>query len=105
MTWVNPTQNTDGSTLTDLAGVRVYWGQGQNPTEFRFIAAPGTQTVFENLADGTWRFAATALNAQGVESARSDEVSKAITGAVLEEETVTLTVNPQPNAPSGLSVE
>ena len=105
VTWVNPTQNTDGSTLTDLAGVRVYWGQGQNPTEFRFIAAPGTQTVFENLADGTWRFAATALNAQGVESARSDEVSKAITGAVLEEETVTLTVNPQPNAPSGLSVE
>ncbi len=26
LSWTPPTQNTDGSPLTDLAGYRVYWG-------------------------------------------------------------------------------
>jgi hypothetical protein len=105
VSWVNPTTNTDGSPLTDLSGVRVYFGQGATLTEFRFVPAPATQTRFEQLADGTWRFAATALNSRNVESERSGEVSKVITGEVADAESVTLTVNPVPMAPSGLSVE
>lgn len=105
VSWTNPTQNTDGSPLTDLAGVRIYFGQQDTPTEFRFIAAPGTSTVFEELSDGVWRFAATAINSQNVESERSVTLSKAITGEVSEEETVTLTVNPIPDAPGSLRVE
>jgi len=105
VSWVNPTQNTDGSALTDLAGVRVYFGQGPTLTQFRFVPTPTTQTVFEQLADGTWRFSATAINSRDVESTRSNEVSKVITGEVADAESVTLTVNPVPMAPSGLTVE
>ena len=73
LSWTPPTQNTDGSALTDLAGYRIYWGpQATNYTNSVAVMSPGiTSYVVENLASGTYYFAATAVNAYGVESALS----------------------------------
>lgn len=70
LTWLPPTQNTDGSPLTNLAGYRIYWGMapGVYPNA-RLIENPGaTSAVVPNLAPGAWYFAVSALNALGRES-------------------------------------
>lgn len=75
-----PTQNTDGSALTDLAGVRVYYGTA--PTSLTQVVQLAGSTVssytVSNLASGTWYFAATAYTSVGTESALSAIVSKTI---------------------------
>jgi len=80
LTWTAPTQNTDGSALTDLAGYKIYWGttQGSYPNSTT-LNNPGLTTyVVTNLVSGTWYFAATAVNSVGVESAFSAPASKTI---------------------------
>lgn len=78
LTWLPPTQNTDGSPLDDLAGYKVYWGE----TSFKLdhsvtLNNPGlTSYVVENLTQGTWYFAATALNRDGDESQLSNLAAK-----------------------------
>ncbi|HZL96238.1 MAG TPA: putative Ig domain-containing protein, partial [Vicinamibacterales bacterium] len=61
--WTAPTQNSDGSPLTDLAGYKIYWGPAQNnyPNSVT-LDNPGLTTyVVENLVPGTYFFSATAL--------------------------------------------
>jgi Putative Ig domain len=80
LTWTPPTQNTDGTPLTDLSGYRIYWGtsSGNYPNSVT-INNPGlTSYVVENLAPGTYEFVSTALNASGVESGYSNTASKTI---------------------------
>jgi hypothetical protein len=74
LTWEAPTQNVDGSPLTDLAGYRLYWGPAPgNYSSSVTIANPGITTyVVEQLTPGTWYFVATALNSRGVESGDSN---------------------------------
>lgn len=78
LTWEAPTQNTDGTPLTDLAGFKVYWGtqSGSYPQS----ASLGNVLTYrvENLTAGLWFFAVTAVNAGGIESEHSDEVSKLV---------------------------
>jgi len=106
VTWTLPTQNTDGSALTNLASTKVYYGTETGTlTTSRTVAAPGTTTAFTGLAPGTWRFQASAVNASGVESARSAVVQKVIGTAPQDAETVTLIVNPIPMAPTGVTVQ
>ena len=106
VTWTLPTQNTDGSALTNLASTKVYYGTETGTlTTSRTVAAPGTTTAFTGLAPGTWRFQASAVNASGVESARSAVVQKVIGTAPQDAETVTLIVNPIPMAPPGVTVQ
>jgi len=78
--WTAPAANTDGSTLRDLAGYRIYWGPSfgnyhtivsiENPSVNRY--------VIENLAPGSYTFVATALNAAGVESSHSQTATATV---------------------------
>lgn len=78
--WTAPTLNTDGSTLTDLAAYKIYYGNspGNYPSEER-IDNPGlTIYVIENLSPGTYYFVVSSINEQETESAPSNEASKVI---------------------------
>jgi len=80
LSWEPPTQRTDGTPLTDLAGYRIAYGNtpdrlGQEVT----LNNPGvTSYVVENLSQGTWYFAMTAFDASGAESDYSSVGSKTI---------------------------
>lgn len=80
LSWQAPTQNTDGSTLTDLAGYYIYYGR--SPTELTqsiHVNNPGALVyLVENLGIGTWYFAVSAVSAAGVHSVNPEVVSKAI---------------------------
>lgn len=80
LNWTPPTQNTDGSTLTNLAGYRISYGQSaKNLSQVISLMNPGlTSAVIESLASGTWYFAVKAVNAAGVESDFSAVASKAV---------------------------
>ena len=80
LSWAAPTQNIDGSTLTNLAGYRVYWGTspGSYPNSVT-ITNPGvTSYLVENLVAGTYYFAVTAFNSPGEESSYSNAASKTV---------------------------
>ncbi len=75
-----PSQNTDGSALTDLAGMRVYYGTSPSSLT-QLLDLPGTLATtytLSNLASGTWYFAATAYTSNGQESSPSAMASKSI---------------------------
>lgn len=78
--WMPPTENSDGTVLTDLAGYTVYYGTSPgNLTQSVKVANPGlTAYTMTNLPSGTWYFAVTAYSATGVESARSGVASTTI---------------------------
>ena len=80
LTWMPPTENTDGSPLQDLAGFKVYWGQSpSNLDNSTTINSVGITTyVIDQLTPATWYFATTALNSSGLESAFSNIASKTI---------------------------
>lgn len=80
LSWSPPTENSDGSTLTDLAGYRIYYGRNQeNLTQVVVLSNPGlTRYVVENLTPARWFFAMTSVNEDGVESVRSQVASKTI---------------------------
>lgn len=74
-----PTKNTDGSPLTNLAGYRIYYGTSAGAlTQSVQVPASATSYVIDQLAPGTWYFAAKAFAATGPDSAMSSVVSKAI---------------------------
>ncbi|MEJ1963831.1 MAG: putative Ig domain-containing protein [Gammaproteobacteria bacterium] len=80
LSWTPPTVNSDGSTLRDLAGYRIY--HGVVPGQIRKTVAvdnPGaTDYVFDSLAPGVHYFAMTAINAHGAESDLSEVHSAAL---------------------------
>lgn len=75
--WLPPTENTDGSPLTNLAGYDIHYGtQSHSYTETIQVANPGIATyVVDNLTPGTYYFAVSAISAGGTESPLSAEVS------------------------------
>ncbi len=81
VTWTPPTQNTDGSTLADLAAYIIYYGvsEGSYPNQVR-VDNPGvTSFVVENLVPDTYFFVATSVNSNGVESTFSNVATKTVT--------------------------
>ena len=80
VSWSAPTQNTDGSALTNLAGFNIYYGtSASNLNQSVQIANPGLTTyALGNLAPGTWYFAVNAYTTAGAESALSNIANKAI---------------------------
>ncbi|MEQ1579366.1 MAG: putative Ig domain-containing protein [Steroidobacteraceae bacterium] len=79
LTWVAPTQNTDGTALTNLSGYRVYYGTSATTmTQTVTIANASISTyVVDNLSPATWYFAVKAI-ANGQESALSKTALKVV---------------------------
>ncbi len=80
LSWTVPTTNTDGTPLTDLAGVLIYYGPSASDlTQVLEVSDPSkTSYTIGNLAAGTWYFAASVYTTGGEESALSSIVSKSI---------------------------
>jgi hypothetical protein len=80
LSWTPPTTRTDGTALANLAGYRIYYGTSANALSSRIdVNNPGLTTfVVSNLTPGTWYFAASAVDANGLESYLSGTASKTV---------------------------
>lgn len=80
LSWIAPTENTDGSPLADLAGYRIRYGTSAQALNNTIVVdnASVTAYVIENLSPATWYFAVTAVTAAGLESEYSNLVNKQI---------------------------
>jgi Putative Ig domain len=79
LSWSAPTQNTDGTTLTNLGGYKIYHGTSASAlNDVRTVAANSASYQFTALASGTHYFAISAYNTDGVESSLSAVGSKTI---------------------------
>ena len=73
ISWTPPTENTNGTALTNLAGYHIYYGTSQASLNQKVnITNAGLASyVVSNLTAGKWYFTLTAVNSLGVESPRS----------------------------------
>jgi len=80
LTWTPPTQNTDGTALTDLNGYQIYYGtDAANMTNSVAISNIGvTSYVVDSLSPATYYFAIKAVNSSGITSDLSSVVTKTI---------------------------
>ena len=80
LSWVPPTQNTDGSSLADLNGYYVYHGASPETMERKYqITNPGlTAYTVGELGPGTHYFSISAYTISGVEGGTSGVASKTI---------------------------
>jgi hypothetical protein len=80
LSWAAPTENTDGSALTNLAGYDIYYGASAASMDQKItIATVGMESyVISDLPSGTWYFRIVAVNALGLQSAPSSTVSTTI---------------------------
>lgn len=78
--WTPPTTNSDGSTLRDLAGYRIYAGRSAGSlARVAVLNNPGlTRYVVRNLSPATWYFAMTSVTSRGLESAHTRPISKTV---------------------------
>lgn len=109
ITWVNPTQNDDGTPYTNPGVTRLAWTNGSNigsfdclrPTAVPSISTtdrPAGQTMhtITGLAPGTWTFQAHAVNTLGLCSAPSNRATKTTTASAVLSDSVSVKV---PGAP------
>jgi hypothetical protein len=77
LAWTPPTQNDDGSTLTDLSGYKIHYGtESGNYTETVDVDNAGlSRFELSSLPQGQLYIAMTAVNASGAQSAFSPEVA------------------------------
>ncbi len=80
LSWMPPTQNEDGTTLTDLAGYEVNYGRSQSALDQTVqVTNPSVNSfVVDNLSSGTWFFAVRSVNRQGISSQPSAVASKTV---------------------------
>ncbi len=81
LNWMPPTENTDGTPLTNLSGYDIHYGTSSgNYTQTINVSNPGIATyVVDNLTPGTtYYFTVAAVNAAGTESPLSTEVSATV---------------------------
>jgi hypothetical protein len=79
LSWAQPTENSNGTSLTDLAGYTLHYGtSSQDYTGSIQITSP-TQTSYvvsdSSFPPGTYYFAISAYNAEQVSSSLSGEVA------------------------------
>ena len=80
--WMPPTENTDGTTLNDLAGYVIHYGKTNDSlTESVTINNPGVSShTIENLDSNTvYYYAITSLNSSNIQSGYSTIISKRTT--------------------------
>lgn len=70
LSWQPPTQNTNGSMLTNLAGYHIYYGTAPNNlAQTVNVSNPGvTRYVMSGLSAATWYFQMAAYDKNGMES-------------------------------------
>jgi hypothetical protein len=80
LSWTPPTQNTDGSTLSNLSGYRIYYGtnSGALNQTVQVSGAGMSRYVVEDLPPAKYYFAVKAITSAGGESALSNIASKTI---------------------------
>jgi hypothetical protein len=80
LSWTPPTQNTDGSSLTNLAGYRIAYGTSSSAlTQSVQVANAGiTRYTMDNLSPGTYYFAVRAYSSSGTESGNSNVATKTV---------------------------
>lgn len=79
LSWTPPTRNTDGSSLTNLSGYRIYYGTSSTSlTKTISVNAGMTTYMITDLAPATYYFAISAVNSSGAESTRSAVASKKV---------------------------
>jgi hypothetical protein len=80
LSWTEPTENTDGTPITGLAGYHIYYGTSQSAMTSTITVASATETsyVVTGLAPGTYYFAVVAYNSTGADSSESNVASKTI---------------------------
>ncbi len=80
LSWTPPTQNEDGTPLTNLQGYRVHYGTSSTALTNTIQIPNGgiTTAVVENLSPATWFFGVKAYTIEGVESSFSNIASKQI---------------------------
>ena len=80
LSWSAPTENTNGSALTNLAGYIIYYGTSASAmTQTIDIKTVGMLTyVVGDLSAGSWYFQIVAVNAAGAESSPSATVYASI---------------------------
>ena len=80
LNWQAPTANNNGSTLTNLAGFKIHYGTASK--DYSQVVALNNPSlsryVVESLSKGTYYFAISAYNSQGVESTMSGEVETTV---------------------------
>ena len=80
LSWMPPTENTDGTALTDLAGYYIHYGTSADALNQVIDVPGGATTTYEidYLAQGTYYFSVSAYTSAGTESAPSSVASKSI---------------------------
>lgn len=80
LSWTPPTTNSNGTTLTNLAGYRIYYGTSPTSlTRTVTLSNAGlTRYMVSNLSAATWYFSIRAYTSTGTESANSNTVSKVV---------------------------
>lgn len=78
--WMPPTENTDGTPLTDLSGYDIYYGTSSgNYTQTITVSNPGIATyVVDNLSPGTYYFSVAAVGSDGAQSPLAPEISATV---------------------------
>lgn len=78
--WTPPTGNTDGTSLTNLAGYRISYGMSPDALvqTIQLANAGASSYTVSNLSPGTYYFAVRAYSSGGTESALSSVVSKVV---------------------------
>jgi hypothetical protein len=81
VSWVPPTQNTDGTPVTGLSGFRVYYGTASRQYgQSVLVSSPSLRSVVvEGLSPGTtWYFGVKSVSNTGVESEYSNEAVRTL---------------------------
>ena len=78
LTWTVPTRNTNGSTLLNIAGYRIVYGQSPSTFTGSLEVANVTTATVPNLTAGTWYFSVMAKDGDGVMSLPTTPASKVI---------------------------
>jgi hypothetical protein len=80
VSWEPPTENTDDSVLTDLAGYKIYYGTfpGEYEKSITINNPAVTSYLIEDLGASDWFFVMTAFNSSQIESSYSEEMFKTV---------------------------
>lgn len=80
LSWDKPSENSDNSPLTDLAGYKIHcWNAAEQQTETIVLEdSEVTSYELDHLRPGTYQCALSAVNSDGSESALSNVVTRTV---------------------------